>query len=115
MRTIMQSMLTNQNILIQMIQNTLSKSSMAPLRSALWNDNGVSRHKLELAQLMNDNEMDVMLLAETHLTNIYNFQIRGYMFYNTNHPDGKAHGGTEILIKNRNKHHFHNTFATSYM
>jgi len=42
---------------------------MAPLRNALWNANGVSRHKLELAQFMNDNEIDVMLLAETHLTN----------------------------------------------
>jgi len=56
-----------------------------------------------------------MLLAETHLTNKYNLQIRGYMFYNTNHPDGKAHGGTEILIKNRFKHHFHHTFATNYL
>jgi len=72
---------------------------MAPLRIALWNAN----------------EIDVMLLAETHLTTKYNFQIRGYMFYNTNHPDGKAHGGTGILIKNRIKHHFHNTFATNYL
>jgi len=37
------------------------------------------------------------------------------MFYNTNHPDGKAHGGTVILIKNSIKHHFHNTFATNYV
>jgi len=36
---------------------------MAPLRISLWNVNGVSRHKLELAQFMNDNEIDVMLLA----------------------------------------------------
>jgi len=35
-----------------------------------------------------------MLLSETHLTNKYNFQLRGYSFYATNHPDGKAHGGT---------------------
>jgi len=81
---------------------------MAPLRNALWNANGVSWHKLELAQFMNDNEIDVMLLAETHLTN-------KYMFYNTNNPDGKAHGGTGTLIKNRIKHHFHNTFATNYL
>jgi len=34
------------------------------------------------------------------------------MFTNINHPDGKAHGGTGILIK---KQHFHNTFATNYL
>jgi len=62
---------------------------MAHLRIALWNANGVSRHKLELSQFMNDNEIDVMLLAETHLTNKYNFKIREYMFYNTNHPNRK--------------------------
>jgi len=72
-------------------------------------------HCTVLAQFMNDNETDVMLLAETHLTNKYNFQIRGYMFYNTNHPEGKAHEGTGILIKNRIKHHFYNTFATNYL
>jgi len=33
---------------------------MAPLRIALWNANGVSRHKLDLAQFMDDNEIDVM-------------------------------------------------------
>jgi len=47
-----------------------------------------------------------MLLSETHLTEKYNFQIPGYKFYFTNHPDGKAHGGTVILIRLRIKHHF---------
>jgi len=80
---------------------------MAPLRISLWNANGVSRHKLELTQFLHDNHIDVMLLSETHLTNKYNFQIRGYVFYGTDHPDGKAHGGTGILIRNRIKHEFH--------
>jgi len=42
---------------------------MASLRVALWNPNSVSRDKLEVAQFINDNEIDVMLLAETQLTN----------------------------------------------
>jgi len=62
---------------------------MAPLRNALWNANGVSRHKLELAQFMNDNEIDVMLLAETHLTN-------KYMFYNTNGSIAAPTGASKI-------------------
>jgi len=40
---------------------------MTSLRVSLWNANGVSRYKLEIAQFINDNEMDVMLLPETTL------------------------------------------------
>jgi len=43
------------------------------------------------------------------------FQINGYIFYGTNHPDGKAHGGTGVLIKNRIKHIFRNDFGINYL
>jgi len=88
---------------------------MAPLRISMWNANGVSQRKLELAQFLLDNHIDVMLLSETHLTNKYNFNLRGYLFYGTNHPDGKAHGGTGILIRNRIKHHCHKEFVENYL
>jgi len=79
---------------------------MTPLTIATWNANGVSQNKLELAQFLADRNIDVMLLSETHLTEKYNFQIPGYKFYFTNHPDGRAHGGTGILIRLRIKLHF---------
>jgi len=63
------------------------------------NANGVSRHKLEVTHFLNENHVDIMLLVETHLTSKYNFQISGYTFYPTDHPDGKAHGGTGFLIR----------------
>jgi len=88
---------------------------MSFLRISTWNANGVSQHKLELAQFLPDNQIDVMMLLETHLTNKYNFQLRGYSFYGTNHPNGKAHGGTGILIRSRIKHHYHNKFAKNYL
>lgn len=81
----------------------------------MWNANGISRHKPEIAQFLNSNHIDAMLLVETHLTGRYNFHIRGYTFYRTDHPDGKAHGGTGILIRERIKHHFHKRFATNYL
>jgi len=43
----------------------------------MWNANGVSRHNLEVTLFLNENHIDIMLLVETHLTNKYNFQIRG--------------------------------------
>jgi len=81
----------------------------------MWNANGVSRHNLEVTQFLNENHIDIMLLVETHLTNKYNFQIKGYTFYRTDHPDGKSHGGTGILIRERIKHHFHQRLSTNYL
>jgi hypothetical protein len=40
-----------------------------------------------------------MLVSETHFTTKSYFSIPGYSFCHTNHPDGKAHGGTAILIR----------------
>lgn len=88
---------------------------MASLRISTWNANGVSQHKLELAQFLLEKHIDVMLLSETHLTNKYNFNIKGYIFYGTNHPDGKAHGGTGILIRSRLKHHCHIETGKNYL
>jgi len=80
----------------------------------MWNANGVSRHNLEVTQFLKDNLIDIMLLVETHITNKYNFQIRGYTSYRRDHPNGKAHCGTSILIRKRIKHHFHQRFVTNY-
>ena len=64
---------------------------------------------------MQKQNIDVMLVSETHLTNRYNFYISGYSFHCTNHPDGKAHGGTGILIKNRLRHYALDEFSRDYM
>ena len=64
---------------------------------------------------MQNKNIDVLLVSETHLTNRYNFYISGYTFYCTNHPDGKAHGGTGILIRNRLKHYPLDEFSKDYM
>lgn len=79
---------------------------MASLRIAIWNANGVSQRKVELTQFLYEKHIDVMLISETHLTNKYNFKIKGYLFYGTNHPDGKAYGGTGILVRSSTRHHY---------
>jgi len=40
-----------------------------------------------------------MLISETHFTTKTYFYIPGYKLCHTNHPDGSAHGGTAILVK----------------
>lgn len=56
-----------------------------------------------------------MLVSETHLTDRYNFSIPNYKFYGTNHPDGKAHGGTGILIRKRIRHDILEGFSEQFM
>ena len=58
------------------------------------------------------NKIDILLISETHFTKKYHFSIDGFRFYQTLHPDDKAHGGSAILIKN-NIQHFESThYAT---
>jgi hypothetical protein len=42
---------------------------------------------------LNINAIDILLISETHFTN--------YKLCQTNHPDGTAHGGAAILIKEK--------------
>lgn len=68
-----------------------------------WNANGLYQHSLELRRFLNDNEIEIALISETHLTNTHFLRFQGYTIYNTNHPDGTGHGGTAIIIKNKIK------------
>lgn len=46
-----------------------------------------------------------MILSETHFTGRNYLKISNYKDYHTTHPDGKAHGGSAILIKKKINHH----------
>lgn len=45
------------------------------------------------------------IVAETHFTNKSYIKIPYYNIYHTKHPDGTAHRGTAIIIRNKLKHH----------
>lgn len=49
--------------------------------------------------------IDIMLVSETHFTSRSHLKIPKYNLYHTMHPDGTAHGGTAVIIKNNIKHH----------
>lgn len=56
-----------------------------------------------------------MLLSETHLTDRYNFNVPNYTFYGTNHPDGRAHGGTGVLLRKRIRHDVLESYSEPYL
>jgi len=51
------------------------------------------------------NLIDVLLISETHCTNRTYCHIPLYKIYYTNHPDGTAHAGTAIIIRQTISHH----------
>jgi len=74
------------------------------LKLAAWNANGLA-NSLEVKAFIFSQDIDILLVSETHFTNINYLQIRGYTLYHIMHPDGKAHGGTAIIIRSSIKHY----------
>lgn len=75
------------------------------LKIAEWNANGMSLHAHEIKTFIIDNNIDVLLVAETHFTNKNHLKIPKYNIYHTNHPDNTAHGGTAVIIRSSIKHY----------
>lgn len=88
---------------------------MILLKVALWNANGLSQHKHEVQAFLIEHKIDIMLISETHFTNKSFFNIKNYLLYDTKHPDGKAHGGTAILIKSNIKHFQHPSYSSEHI
>ena len=82
---------------------------------ATWNSNGLASRSHELKTFLKSENIDIMLISETHFTKKNYLKIYNYNIYTTNHPDAKAHGGTANIIK-YNIEHFENTqTSTDYI
>lgn len=56
-----------------------------------------------------------MLISETHYTTRSYLRIPKYKLYHTNHPDGTAHGGTAVIIRDNIKHHKTNSYIKNHL
>lgn len=75
------------------------------LKIGTWNANGLCQHAQEVNLFIKSHNLDIMLVSETHFTQHSYIRIPGFRIYNTRHPDGTAHGGTAIIIRDGIKHH----------
>ena len=82
---------------------------------ALWNSNGLIQHRQELILFLQIHNIDIMFISETHFTERSYLAIPGYNVYNTQHPDGTAHGGTAIIIRKNIKHHNLTEYETEHI
>ena len=85
---------------------------MLTIQLTIWNANGLSKHKNELQAFLRDQNIDIMLISETHFTKKNYIKFNRYNVYHTMHPNGTAHGGSAIVIKNNIKHHVINEYRT---
>lgn len=85
------------------------------IKIVVWNANGLALRSLELKTFILNNNIDIILISETHYTQKNFLKIPQYSIYNTNHPDGKAHGGTAIIIKNNIKHYVNEPYNYDYI
>jgi len=69
------------------------------LKLATWNANGLAKHSTEVTAFILKQDIDILLVSETHFTNKSYLRIPGYTLYHTMHPDGKTHGGTAVIIR----------------
>lgn len=88
---------------------------MTTFNIVVWNAYGLTKHLLELRNFVKTNNADIILISETHFISKSLFSIRNYTMYHTINPDGTAHGGTAILIKNNIKHYEASKFQKDYL
>ncbi|KAL7306196.1 hypothetical protein TKK_0001639 [Trichogramma kaykai] len=72
---------------------------------AAWNANSLAQRSLELKSFLIMNKIDIMFISETHFTKKTYLKIPNYIIYDTQHPSGRAHSGTAIIIKSSIKHY----------
>lgn len=72
---------------------------------AIWNANGLSQHLPEVKTFITNQDIDIMLISETHSTNKTYIRIPKYKIYDSKYPNNKAHGGAAIIIRENIKHH----------
>lgn len=85
------------------------------LRIVTWNANGLVRRKLELESFLREEKIDVMLISETHFTNLTVFRIYGYQTYSIEHSSNKTRGGTAMIIRNSIQHHSLPSFQQDFL
>lgn len=59
----------------------------------------------ESTVFLHTNDIQIMLITETHFTNRNFIRIKGYSSYEANHPENKSKGGSMILIQNGITHY----------
>jgi exonuclease III len=75
------------------------------LKIALWNANGLVEHYQETKLFITNQNIDILLVSETHFTDRTFFTIPNYKLFSTEHPNNRPRGGAAVLIRSSIKHY----------
>jgi exonuclease III len=81
----------------------------------LWNTNRLVQHAEEIKTYIQNQKVDIILISETHFTKKSYIKIPNNSIYDTQQPDGTAHGGTAIIMKKGIKHHLHGHYNLEHL
>ena len=79
--------------------STTSTEESRPLNILQWNAEGIYNKKLPFAERLNQEQIDVACVQETHLNPTHRFTVRGYQTFRMDR-EGRHKGGVLILVKN---------------
>ncbi|XP_018405166.1 PREDICTED: RNA-directed DNA polymerase from mobile element jockey-like, partial [Cyphomyrmex costatus] len=96
--------ITTQNIQNNMTNKSLIKPNLS-FAHATSNQQQQQPQEINCLQTLPEIQSKTNTTEKTHFTDKNYFKIPNYCFYDTKHPDGKAHGGTAIIIKSNFKHY----------
>ena len=97
------------------LQHAKQKIKKDTLKIAAWNSNSLQQRALEIKTFIYNNNIDILPVSETHITTKCYMKIPYYTIYDTNHPLGKAHGGTAMIVRNDIKHYLHSQVNKEYL
>lgn len=83
-----------------MAANQLTK----PITILFWDANFILNNINDLQISLIENQVDIAMISETHLTNNSAFKIFSYNILRADHPDDTAHGGSAQIIFNKIAH-----------
>jgi hypothetical protein len=71
----------------------------------MLNANGLTQRRKEVEVFLNTQKIDILLVSEAHFREQNYVNIPNYITYAPNHPDGRPHAGSAIIIRKDIKHH----------
>ncbi|KAL7724574.1 hypothetical protein ACLKA6_002504 [Drosophila palustris] len=90
---------------VQQNDNKLTQFKRFIAKTGVWNADGLIRHQLELAAWMKEEQVDVMLVSESHLNDRSYLKMNGFSIYAANQPGNCSFAGAAIIINSRIYHY----------
>jgi len=84
----------NVNILTTLTNDTMDRT----LKITTWYANGLDKHLQEIETFIFSQNIDILLVFESHFINKSYFRISGYILYHILHPDDKTDERTVLVI-----------------